>query len=339
MPIVNCSYCGVGVKKKPSQIAKAKNIFCGNECKNKFLVGKPREKSNLKHNCDYCNIEFDIQPYKLKMKENNEVQNLFCGRKCLANWQRDTFTKLYNLVCKNCNKEFESKNSKLKHCSIKCVGEYKFKSTRVKLSCNYCGKAFTKTPSMVKDMNFCKKSCSTAWASENLNIQKKINCVICDNVFYVQNKNETAKTCSKKCDAKYKSHMAIHDEKTRNHLTQNGIKTIRNASLNNTKPERIMREQLDRLKINYEEQKEMYDKFIVDFYIPENNKVIEVFGDYWHGNPEFYGNNKKELNDYQIKQIKKDKARIAYLKKCGHEVIILWENDIYNNLNNIISTL
>lgn len=58
----------------------------------------------------------------------------------------------------------------------------------------------------------------------------------------------------------------------------------------------------------------------------------EVYGDYWHGNPEVY-NDKNPLNEMQTKQIKKDIARKAYLEKCGHIFLAIWEKDIYEDLN------
>lgn len=71
------------------------------------------------------------------------------------------------------------------------------------------------------------------------------------------------------------------------------------------------------LGIEYEEQKLMYDKFVVDFYIPSKNLIIECNGNYWHNRPN---------------QKKKDRARINYLTKCGHKIIVLWEHEINENI-------
>jgi very-short-patch-repair endonuclease len=78
----------------------------------------------------------------------------------------------------------------------------------------------------------------------------------------------------------------------------------------------------------------MHDKFFVDFYLPQQDIIIEVFGDYWHGNSKIYGDEEGLIpfNEKQIKQRKKDKSRIAYLKTCHNQVIVLWEYDIKNNL-------
>ena len=54
--------------------------------------------------------------------------------------------------------------------------------------------------------------------------------------------------------------------------------------------------------------------------------IIEVDGDYWHGNPEKFPKNK--LSPRQIKQIEDDMIRNEELVKKGYKVIRLWENEI-----------
>lgn len=63
----------------------------------------------------------------------------------------------------------------------------------------------------------------------------------------------------------------------------------------------------------------------MDFAI-EWDKIIEVFGDYWHANPAIYTDDK--LNKHQVSQRKKDRSRLAYLQKCGKIVLVVWEKDI-----------
>jgi len=95
-----------------------------------------------------------------------------------------------------------------------------------------------------------------------------------------------------------------------------------------TKPERITRNILEALGIEYEQEILLYEKFFVDFLLSDGT-IIEVFGDYWHCNPLVF----PKPNMHQKKQIKKDKSRIAYLQKCKHKVIILWEKDLKENPN------
>lgn len=80
-----------------------------------------------------------------------------------------------------------------------------------------------------------------------------------------------------------------------------------------TKPEIKMKELLDSLKIKHFSQHPLHERFVVDEWLPDYNTVVEVDGIYWHNLP---------------KQIKRDCARNAYLTKCGHRVIRVWENHI-----------
>jgi G:T-mismatch repair DNA endonuclease (very short patch repair protein) len=88
-----------------------------------------------------------------------------------------------------------------------------------------------------------------------------------------------------------------------------------------TVPEKIVSEILNNKGIKYTKNAYLYNKFFVDFLL-EDGRIIEVFGDYWHGNPDMF----TTLNKQQQRQNNKDKSRLAYLKKCGHEIIVIWEN-------------
>jgi G:T-mismatch repair DNA endonuclease (very short patch repair protein) len=50
----------------------------------------------------------------------------------------------------------------------------------------------------------------------------------------------------------------------------------------------------------------------------------------WHACPIHFPNNKKRNND---------NSRIPYLTKCGYKVEIIWEHDIMNRLEEVISSL
>jgi len=80
-------------------------------------------------------------------------------------------------------------------------------------------------------------------------------------------------------------------------------------------------------KINYIPQYPMYDKFVVDAYLPKYNLVVEAFGRYWHTIPKIQ---------------KKDFSKKNYLEKCGHKVVELWEDeieDIDNCMKNLIKQI
>lgn len=63
----------------------------------------------------------------------------------------------------------------------------------------------------------------------------------------------------------------------------------------------------------------------VDFIF--DNKIIEFFGDYWHGNPLFYNSGsmirKKKIEDVW----KHDKEKIEDLCNAGYDILKIWESD------------
>jgi len=55
--------------------------------------------------------------------------------------------------------------------------------------------------------------------------------------------------------------------------------------------------------------------------------LLEVQGDYWHGNPKIY----TELNDIQKANIENDKYKLELAKKYGCKLFYIWETDFRNN--------
>lgn len=349
--IIKCSYCSGEFSKKPSQIKRSKNHFCSKDCNNEWMTGKsyPERSNKVKHNCHQCNNDIIVENHKYKKFLSGDLKDLFCDKVCLADWQKVNFkgdkSSRYNSINKGCEYCFgdyvvsKVKSETSRFCSDEC--RIKGRVEDVSIKCDYCDENFTKKRAMIRNMNFCTKKCSARWSSENENKQVDIECEMCRRVFKVtRTRAESAKTCSKSCHYKWLSEVYSKTAVAQEHLTRSGI-TTQSKTFGETKPERILKEFLIHNKVDYIEQHPMYDKFIVDFFIPKENMVVEVFGDYWHGNELFYGKGDglKELSTKQIKQKNKDKARQAYLEKCGHSFYILWENDIYHNLEEITKFL
>jgi G:T-mismatch repair DNA endonuclease (very short patch repair protein) len=92
-----------------------------------------------------------------------------------------------------------------------------------------------------------------------------------------------------------------------------------------TMPEKIVEDMLKKLCVDY--SKEVYIKFhqfICDFIV--DDVVIEVQGDYWHGNPLFYQDH--QLDRIQLINVNKDKRKKEVLNSLGYNVFYLWENDL-----------
>jgi very-short-patch-repair endonuclease len=86
---------------------------------------------------------------------------------------------------------------------------------------------------------------------------------------------------------------------------------------------------LDVLGIHYEQQKPI-GIYTADFFLPDRNLILEIYGCYWHACPAC-GYEYPKKNGY-------DKRREAYIRACGYNVFILWEHDLKNDfdINSII---
>ena len=109
-------------------------------------------------------------------------------------------------------------------------------------------------------------------------------------------------------------------------------KSMKLASVKMTYPEEKIKEILNKNNVSYLVQQRHYfgeKLYIADFEI--KNIVIEVQGDYWHGNPKRY--NENELNDLQKKMISRDLDKKQCFEKEGYIVYCVWELDLHLILN------
>lgn len=94
----------------------------------------------------------------------------------------------------------------------------------------------------------------------------------------------------------------------------NGVKGARAcANLYPTSIEKAVYDELEKRGVEFEPQKVINGKFVVDAYVPALNLVIEVDGDYWHS---------------LDKVVKRDKSKNAYLSACGFNLLRLPEHEI-----------
>ncbi len=78
-----------------------------------------------------------------------------------------------------------------------------------------------------------------------------------------------------------------------------------------------------------------------DFGNKETKTLLEVHGDYWHGNPLLYGTNEglKPLNNIQINKIEIDKDKENLAEKYGFKLFKIWESDINNGNFSILDKI
>jgi len=78
-------------------------------------------------------------------------------------------------------------------------------------------------------------------------------------------------------------------------------------------------------------------KFVYDFYIPATNTPIETHGTFWHADPRFYL--QSNLCNIQQKNAINDKRKARLARNSGYSFLHLWEHDIHNNPQKVISIL
>lgn len=105
-------------------------------------------------------------------------------------------------------------------------------------------------------------------------------------------------------------------------------KIYKTPDFKETVPERIVREFLESESFDFIQEKHISQSTRCDFLIGED-LVIEVYGDYWHTNPNIYDReDKKSLTSVQKKNLINDDRKEKYYKEEGYELVIVWESDL-----------
>jgi hypothetical protein len=74
--------------------------------------------------------------------------------------------------------------------------------------------------------------------------------------------------------------------------------------------------------------------FKYDFTYVEGKKIIEINGDFWHFNPDFYSNHSlvNKVTGKNLLEIRNyDLYKIKIAQNNGYNVLVIWENDIKKN--------
>lgn len=82
--------------------------------------------------------------------------------------------------------------------------------------------------------------------------------------------------------------------------------------------------------------------YFIDFFIKNNGKIIEFYGDYWHANPLLYSNDSIVNLPGKRKPLaeeiwNEDKLRLECIKKYPYitDIKVVWEHDYVNNKDKI----
>jgi len=275
-------------------------------------------------------------------------------------------------VCKNCNKIFtKGLTMHLKSCDKKYefFNKYNISCENLKDLYKECGSVLSfmdKYPFYDNFVHYykifkeCNVSVSVKEASNHENTKNKRKETSIKNSGYEHNfsknspsrlkwekelfDNEGITNVFQREDVKRKSIKTIVEKYGKelwlHSITKRGKAVI---SKLNKKVFEILEEQNIPFEIEYKVLRE--DKYYYSYDILlANNKVIEVYGDYWHGNPKIYKGDDILLKGSSKEMLVKDKweydrLKEEYIKNQEHELLIIWEKDMKENIELIKSKI
>ncbi len=109
-------------------------------------------------------------------------------------------------------------------------------------------------------------------------------------------------------------------------------KNAKKMSNKMTWPEKEFEKMLNELGVKFETQKIVGNK-IYDFYIPGQNILFEIDGDYYHSHPDIY--EEHDLNPMQKRNKKNDKFKNTLALGLGYFLERIWESDLKENYENV----
>jgi len=291
---------------------------------------------------DY-NINITIKSQNRKYYENLLDRKLNIGEIIYINQNQVSKSSRQNVSCECdfCKTIFARKRIDVKNitfCSTECRNNYMKNNNpnpqkeKILVKCSTCNKEFgvNEAKANNQDNFFCSRECYNNYRSIYYNKEQIYNyqdlivqCVQCGKSF---------KTCE--FDIKTRNNLFCSPECYWEHRKENysELYFISDLSIKETKPERLVREYLESNNIIYKQNCPMFRRYYVDFYLKDYRTIIEVYGDYWHSNPNIYGKDKRPLNDIQVLQKQRDIEREQYIVSKGFELYIIWESDINKNL-------
>jgi hypothetical protein len=324
---------------------KSKTHCCSKECadKLKILICKEKRKNFPLLKCDNCNAEFQVKPFEYEKRQ--KYSYIACSRACAnkilgKKHKEEAFYRHVEewkkINCKYCGKEYSvdkyaEKTSK--YCCRECKDLARTRDSAITIVCECCGKNFARTKGEISfwgKIKYCSEEC------RQLSRPKKINkkCIVCNKDYFVSNnRKDTSICCSRDCLHKWISEIYTKKPEVKDRLRKQGTTSQLNQKPSLTFPEIIIFKYLTAKKIDFIFQYIVGGILIVDFFLPEYNCCLEVYGDYWHSNPLKYGKDKRPLNDMQNRIKQKDIRRYKVLtNNYGFYFYNLWEYDIKNNL-------
>lgn len=231
-------------------------------------------------------------------------------------------------------------------------------------NCLYCKNPFLLS-NKTSTTKFCSSICYGSYVKENPGafqaVQEKTRVsLVCDNCgcdYEVHNyRSNNSKWCSKKCKADHhvkdrkllKCHCCNREvsrakwelfidgtEKKRVFCSVNCSRNVTNDELMSTRTsivEQNLQTELSKLGFEFE-MKTGVKRDNGKYFYPDmkiGNKLIEVYGTYWHSDPKVYPASyfNKNTNLTAKEKWEIDENRLGELESYGYETLVIWESEI-----------
>lgn len=294
-----CLICG-----KTYKSYNKNSKFCGVECQHKSYRN-PKVK-RISSNCLNCGVEFHIKENDIELGRGK-----YCGRECKDVHQKNLYQGENNpMYGKKHSEETRKKKSEITK-KLWENNEYKQKIKESKI--------------VFLNKNGFWPGCD----DESIN-KRKITNIERYGVSHIWEGVYGERKCDKTTVLKYgKSSVDI--------LTDYEFHYGKHTDI-----EVIFKNLLDELGIEYQSKFRIYNESKTpfwykefDFLINNTNFLIEVDGDFWHGNKETL----KEINKFHKETQEKDRIKQNFAEQMGYEVIRFWGSDIKKNIESVVNKL
>jgi very-short-patch-repair endonuclease len=224
--------------------------------------------------------------------------------------------KIRKFKCIGCNRIVKKRRAinKLHYCSLICYrkSDRPQRKTGKIFKCEWCDKDTYKSKGLQRQHKFCSRECANKWQGKN---KIEFICKICGKKFKWSKSRGKAIYCSIKCRNQDK-------EWIKNVCIKGNLIQQKKRGLN--KLELTGKEILRNLKLEFNEQVLMFDKFLVDVLLKNKKIIIQWDGEYWHNKP------KRKILDI---------SQDAYMKKCGYKVLRFTDKEVYKQKEYVIANI
>jgi hypothetical protein len=237
-------------------------------------------------------------------------------------------------ICDVCRTTYQAKVVTARFCSRKCMYMWRKTNNWEDVACIGCGSIFHRRKNEKHyrtglPRQYCSNKCSLSSSQKK---EKLTTWALSENNHWNDPKIQAKIKETKKRlygDENYNN----SPKQVRTAFQKYGTYTIwlgKSQGKRITKPQIKLYEQIKQQHQDAELEKWLPDaQRSVDIYIPSENRIIELYGTYWHADP------RKYTADYFNKATKltakemwnRDEKRNSFLKSLGYKIDVVWELD------------